>query len=212
MTAGNSAPRHGKPKCGAKKRQGEGNCTRPAGWGTDHPLTGQCKLHGGCMPANRRAAQEDQARQAVVTYGLRRDINATDALLEEVQWTAGHVMYLREQVSQLSPDALTWGIRETVDKQATEFPGTDSTEAAAVNVWLELYHRERKHLVDVCKAAISVGIEERYVRLAEAQGQVVVEVFRCILGRLDLTEAQQRLASVVVPEELRRAAGSLGLN
>jgi hypothetical protein len=119
------------------------------------------------------------------------------------------VAWLRERVSDLTPDALTWGIRETVDKQATEFPGTDTTEAAAVNVWLELYHRERKHLVDVCKAAISVGIEERYVRLAEAQGQVVAEVIRRILARLILSDEQSALVPFVVPEELRRAAAGV---
>ena len=35
--------------CGAKSRQGT-PCRRPAGWGTDHPGTGRCKLHGGCSP------------------------------------------------------------------------------------------------------------------------------------------------------------------
>ncbi len=38
------------PICGAQKRQGEGVCTRPAGWGTDHAGYGSCKLHGGSKP------------------------------------------------------------------------------------------------------------------------------------------------------------------
>lgn len=41
--AGAADPRH----CGGRKRQGEGTCTRPAGWGTDHVGVGPCKLHGG---------------------------------------------------------------------------------------------------------------------------------------------------------------------
>lgn len=36
------------PLCGARNRNREGNCRRPAGWGTDHPGVGRCKLHGGC--------------------------------------------------------------------------------------------------------------------------------------------------------------------
>ena len=32
--------------CGAKNRAGD-PCQRPAGWGTDHPGEGRCKLHGG---------------------------------------------------------------------------------------------------------------------------------------------------------------------
>ena len=35
-----------KAKCGAKKRK-SGTCRQPAGWGTDHPGEGRCKLHGG---------------------------------------------------------------------------------------------------------------------------------------------------------------------
>ena len=32
--------------CGAANRRG-GTCGQAAGWGTDHPGTGRCKLHGG---------------------------------------------------------------------------------------------------------------------------------------------------------------------
>jgi hypothetical protein len=35
--------------CGAKTRSGT-PCQLPAGWGTDHPGEGRCKLHGGCSP------------------------------------------------------------------------------------------------------------------------------------------------------------------
>ena len=199
----------GAPKCGAERRHDQGPCGRAAGAGTDHKGYGRCSWHGGCAPSGVKAAQDEHARDLVQTYGLPRDISPTDALLEEVRFTAGHVAWLRQRVSELAPDALTWGTREIVDKQATEFTGTDTTEAAAVNVWLELYYRERKHLVDVCKAAISVGIEERYVRLAEAQGAVVAAVIRRILDRLSLSEAQSLLVPVVVPEELRRAAAGV---
>lgn len=38
------------PRCGAKKKQGPGNCAQKAGWGTDHVGQGKCKLHGGATP------------------------------------------------------------------------------------------------------------------------------------------------------------------
>lgn len=38
-----------KPTCGAKTRSG-GPCRHEAGWGTDHPGAGRCKLHGGSTP------------------------------------------------------------------------------------------------------------------------------------------------------------------
>lgn len=39
------------PTCGAKGKQSGQPCKRPAGWGTDHPGSGKCKLHGGSTPA-----------------------------------------------------------------------------------------------------------------------------------------------------------------
>jgi hypothetical protein len=192
-------------KCGGTNRQ-QKPCGNPAGYKTDHPGSGNCHFHGGSSPNGRKHATGLAARKAVETYGLPRDISPTDALLEEVRYTAGHVAWLRGKVAALEERDLVWGVTEQVDKQASEFAGTDTTEAAVPNVWLELYMRERKHLVDVTKAAISVGIEERRVRLAEAQGAVVAEVIRRILGRLELSDAQSALVPRVVPEELRRAA------
>lgn len=207
MTAAKLGPDGGKNRqCGGPRKKGQGPCTRPAGWGTPHPGVGRCKLHGGCTPSHVTAGQRELARQAMETYGRPVDTNPVDALLDEVRWTAGHVAYLRERVQELEQDALIWGKTEQVDKQATEFAGTDTTEAAKPSLWLTLYQQERKHLVDVCKAAISAGIEERRVRLAEQQGQVIVGVIQAILGELKLTAEQRALVPEVVPRHLRAVA------
>lgn len=199
-------------KCTATSKQSGKPCKRDAAVGLD-----KCSVHCGLSKAKRDEIGEafrahQAAEKAVVTYGLPRDISPTEALLEEVRYTAGHVAWLREQVQALEADELVWGVTEKVEKNATEFEGTDTTSAAKPNAWLELYYRERKHLVDVTKAAIQAGIEERRVKLAEAQGHLVAEVIKRILGRLDLLDWQQKRVPVVVPEELRRVAGSMSLN
>lgn len=56
--------------CGASKRQGEGTCTRPAGWGTDHVGAGRCKLHGGLSPVR-------SGRYSTVKREGLRDLIAT---------------------------------------------------------------------------------------------------------------------------------------
>ena len=202
MAAGN------KRYCGGKLKQRDGTCTRPPGWGTDHPGAGRCKLHGGCAPSGRAAAAVEAATLAVKTYGLPRDISPTDALLEEVRYTAGHVAWLREKVREIEDQDLVWGRTEEVDRGSGEFAGIDVTHAAKPNMWLELYYRERAHLVAVTKAAISAGIEERRVKLAEAQGALLNDVIRRILARLSLSPEQSALVPMVVPEELRRAAAA----
>lgn len=139
-------------------------------------------------------------------FGLPLDISPTDALLEEVRWTAGHVAWLRARVQELEQKALIWGRTKTDHISASEFPGTNTHEQAVPNVWLELYTRERKHLLDVCKAAISAGIEERRVKLAESQGALLASVIRAVLDDLGLTPEQMELAAESVPRNLRTVA------
>jgi len=210
MESPGSGEAHG-AMCGGKNRKGA-PCGNSAGYKTDHPGAGNCHFHGGSSPNGRKHAMEEQARKAVETYGLPRDISPTDALLEEVRYSAGHVAWLRAKVSELEAADLVWGVTEEVDRSATEFAGIDTTRSATVNMWLDLYHRERKHLLDLVKTAISVGIEERRVRLAEAQGSLMNDVIRRILARLSLSPDQSALLPVVVPEELRRAAAMASAN
>ena len=204
MTVDDFGGGHDSRLCNADKRGGDGKCARPAGWGTEHVGHGLCKLHGGNTRTHKVAAGKSIAAEAVKTYGLPREVDPRDALLEEVHRTAGAVDWLRGQVEALDPDAVTWGVTEA--KKSTGKDGDSVTQAAAVNVWVQLYQQERKHLVDVSKAAISAGIEERRVRLAEQQGALLAGVIRGILGDLDLTPDQAARVSEVVPRHLRSMA------
>lgn len=130
-------------------------------------------------------------------------MSPAEALLDEVRWTAGHVAWLRERVQEVEQEHLTWGLTKREEHGATEFPGTNETETATPNVWIELYSRERKHLVDVCKAALAAGVEERRVRLAESQGAMLVTVIRAILDDLNLSPEQAARVGEVVPRHLR---------
>ncbi|MDG4791997.1 hypothetical protein O7626_39985 [Micromonospora sp. WMMD1102] len=225
MTAVDEGKEHDKRLCLGKKRMKQrpgaktgknpvfddaGNelCTRPAGWGTSHPGIGKCKLHGGNTPDHVTHGQKERARQAVATFGLPRQVDPRDALLEEVYRTAGAVDWLHQQVQALRADDVIWGKAEEVEKQAGEFPGTDTTSKAAVHVWVQLWQAERAHLVKVAKEAISAGIEERRVRLAEQQGALLAGAIRAILGDLDLSPEQQTRAAQVVPFRLREVAAA----
>jgi len=87
--------RNAKRYCGAKKRQGEGDCTRPAGWGTDHPGFGRCKLHGGCAPGPRIVALNEQA-----AYELARlDVPPVVDALSELARLAGQAVAWKDNMS-----------------------------------------------------------------------------------------------------------------
>lgn len=74
-----ASSRPGRRYCGARKRQTEGTCRRPAGWGTPHPGWGNCKLHLGSTRRRCTAADwaEARAQLAAVKDELTRQYRAT---------------------------------------------------------------------------------------------------------------------------------------
>ena len=192
-----------------------GQCGQPHAACTAHRRDGQpcgmkpvkglrvCRMHGGstkrAKAKSERKQAEDQAHAAVVTFGLPREIHPAMALLEEVHRTAGHVAWLEVKIRQLGDDDLVWGM--TRIKEGGDDRGT--TYEAKPNAWLVEYRTERKHLVDVCSAALKAGVDERRVRLAEDQGMQLGRVIQAILRDLQLTPAQQALVGEVVPRHIR---------
>lgn len=168
-----------------------------------------CKSHGGGNPqavakvAQRKA--EEQAARDARNFGYPIEVDPKEALLSELHMTFGVVQWIREQVNTLGIEDIVWGttkVEEGVDRG-------DSTDLeiseAGINLWVQLWQKERKHLLDVTKACIAAGIEERRVRIAEQQGVLLASVVKAVLDRLALTPDQQAQVATVVPEELRRA-------
>lgn len=170
-----------------------------------------CRSHGGSVGKTRAAAERrlstERARNVVITYGLPVEIDPHDALMEEIARTAGHVRWLAGIIQAMDDEALVWGQTETQQRGGGGPTGNYAqvTRTAAPSVWLTLYQAERKHLVDVCKAAIGAGIAERQVRLAEQQGALIATVIRAIIGdpELGLDDDQQELAFKVASRQLR---------
>lgn len=204
-----------RPKCGGKRLNSDLLCTRPAGWGTDHPGLGRCKRHGGSTPTHAVAARRELARQAVAAYGLPRDIPADIALLEEVARTAGHVQALAQMVSDLPAEELSWSVSEQTtrrvvlggrgDDGGTEGEVVDTKRRSAPHALVGMYRDERKHLVEVCKTVAGLEIEERRERRAERQAAQFAAVVRLLLADLSLTPEQQ----AQVPGALRTAVAAL---
>lgn len=151
-------------RCGARCRTG-GTCRN---W----PLPGQtrCRMHGAKTPralaAAARRLEAAEARAAVATYGLPIEIDPLDALLGELHRTAGHVAWLAGIVADLDEGAGRDGLM--VDTMVGKQPSH----------WLQLYRQERSHLAGVARACLAAGVEERRVKLAEQQAELVAEAFR----------------------------------
>lgn len=164
--------------CNAVKRDGSGKrCRQRAGHGTSHAGTGTCRRHGGSTPNGEKAAQAIDAAAAVVTYGLPIETDPHQALIDELYRTAGHVAYLGSIVQQLEKDQLHGPVGG----------GQGGIPEHKPNVWLQMYTAERKHLADVAKTCIAVGIEERRVRVVEQLGEGIAAYTRFVLERLGVS-------------------------
>ncbi len=162
--------------CGARNRAGQ-PCQRPAGWGTESDV-GRCKLHGGRSPNGRKHAATLSARQQLerlVAEPLTPEqyIDPIGALLHAVTEASMVVAYLREQVMELED----W--RGDILSLAKDgFPVPTSEEARAI---VKLYGEWHDRQVKAAKACAAAKIDERVVRLHEAQGARLDAAFRLFL-------------------------------
>ena len=168
-----------KPKCGGKRRGTEGQCQRPAGWGTDHPGIGACKLHGGSTPNHHKNALKVQAQRDVTAFGARTDITAPEALLELVQSKAAEVAYWNHRVAGLD-EAERAGllVAETTFGEGPQGPVDTVTRKASPHVFVVLLHKAQDQLASFSAAALRAGVDEALVRLATVQASAVVEFAR----------------------------------
>lgn len=167
-------------KCGAQNKR-QGVCSKPAGWGTQHVGTGRCKLHGGSLPTHQKRAELESAVQAVHTYGLPIETDPHQALLDELYRTAGHVAWLGSVVAAIEDGSVVGPVGvEGMDAES----GLVHHPEYKASVWVGLYQAERNHLTGVASACIKAGIEERRVRVAEQQGQLLAQVITAVLADL----------------------------
>lgn len=168
--------------CGAKKRGG-GRCQMAAGWGTNHYGIGRCKLHGGSTPNQVKAAATEEYR---LLLGHPVEINPLDALLWCIKIRAGEVQWLGERMAELNEN--DW-IQDTI-----------------VGKQFHLFAKERQHAIQdlarYSQMAISLGIAERAVKLAETYGQMLAALIQGILGDLDLSEGQRAKAPRIIQRHL----------
>jgi hypothetical protein len=150
----------------------------PAGYGTGHPGVGPCKHHFGATPNQEGAFARVRIKDAALVYVNEQKIDIDrltpiQALKAELVRAYLMVEWLEEQ--------------------------TD-TDMAMWPVWQDILLKERKHMVDVAARMIHLGIEERQVRILEAQAEQLAEAVRTIFEKLELTPEQARRAPILVRE------------
>lgn len=201
--------------CGAKKKGDEGGvCSKPAGWGTEHPGFGNCKYHTGTTPAGNTTAQRQRVTyEAKALLGLELVEDPHRVLLRMVyyanamtQWLAGQVAALEHQQREM--DELTEG---GLSPQAIESFYTERTKLGRImHVYITAFAEERDRAARTAKMAIDAGVAERLVQVEEAKAMLLARTIQTVLDDLDLNESQRRKAPAVVRARLMEleAAGT----
>jgi hypothetical protein len=167
-----------------------------------------CGSHGGKAPQAKAAAEVRVAEAEVASKVVK--LAATfgpvvgdpgDVIVEQIQWRRGLVAFLRSRVLAVDPDALVWG--RTKEKIGGDDFGI--TREARPNAWLKLWMDASTELEKLCLAAISAGLEERRVRLAENAGDAWMVFIDGLLVALGVDPNEPKTAEIV--ERHLRAVG-----
>jgi len=187
MTAADPPPIHD-GKCGGKKKQGGGTCTQPAGWGTPHPGTGRCKLHGGCAPSSVIAGVEAQAERLL----YQRDAAPVTNPLEALQSLAGRALALEQVIGE-----------KVNELRSLRYEGEGGGEQirGELQVLERSMDRAGKLLVDIAKLGIEdklAGIRQRTLDMLERALDAALESSGADLaGKAKAREAFRRNLKVV---------------
>jgi hypothetical protein len=135
-------------------------------------------MHGGSSPkaleAAKRRGEQAHAEAAVEVYGLPVTVDPHRALLEELWRTNGHIVWLRNKLSDEGEDAMA----ESVYGAEGAYMGKQPS------VWMKLYAQERTHLAKVARDCVQSGVEERMVRVLELSAEAFVTVMQAQLVAL----------------------------
>jgi hypothetical protein len=181
--------------CDGTKRQGEpGTCHRPAGWGTPHPGTGRCKLHGGTLRGSVAAGSRDllnrQARSYLAKYGVAVPVDNPVQKLSELAGECDALRsYFAMRVQQL---------------QDPDFTSTTDLGVDQINALVTAYERALDRCAKVLTDMAKLNLDERLVRVSELQATALGASLDKVLAnpRVGLDDAQRATVLNLLATEL----------
>lgn len=188
---------HNRWECTAARSRGRGLCHGPAVIGLP-----RCKAHAGVDIHSDAAHLLAVEQRKNPLAGDPMDIGPAEALLWRVRVLAGEVARLDDLIAGLERDELVWGTVSEETSQTADGEFTRTTQAARLNVWIQLRAQRESVLQSACEAALRANIEERLVRLAEQQGAAIHRLLLLVLGDFGIEQTDPRIA-VILPARLR---------
>lgn len=223
------------PICGAKTKAGT-PCRREAGWGTDHPGQGRCKLHGGATPIKHgrySTIQRPRLRELLDQYD--NDPTPMD-LLPEVKLLRALLTDFVERYDEVTDALLAWHnswgdrYREAVDEwrektlRRLENGGWQDTEADDLPDPPDPldYMTKPRQMLDITSAAglvDKVGAMVDRIERHKREGSITLETLDRVLEQLGMEvvhalteEVKDAAARSLVLANIERRWGSIRLD
>ena len=174
-----------------------------------------CWKHGGAAKHARAAGARRVAAERVRALGYVPDgpnVDPAEALLELVSHKAREVAWLRATVDALAhPDAegdpvlepLVWELVKHETGVGPMGPMDAQVRETRRTVYVQWLHDAEDQLARYATAALKAGVEERRVRIHEAQAGVFVSAIRRLLDGLNLTHDQRAASGPLVAQIFR---------
>ncbi len=170
-------------KCLAKRtRNGGALCQRPAGWGTDHPGIGSCKMHGGSTPGAEKHAKGILARMALEKLAIPITGDPIVVLEAAIASAFGFLRGARELLADSGDEAMAKLYAESIERAArTAKFGVD---AKLDEARLELDRERALMIVVIFRAGLDAF--ERSGSREEAERALIAELRATVPAGTDL--------------------------
>lgn len=177
--------------CGAKSRRAQGPCRMPKGFRTPHPGAGNCWLHGGNTPNGTRSAQKEAAENVLRTLAIPSSVDPVASLFEAVRIASWRELGFRQML-----------------QERRRLHGRDHLEDQRPDVVVVMHGDALEQKAKIAKMAIDAGLDERIVRLAERQGEVIHRILTAALDAAGVKgDARHRAEEAMVRELVAVAPG-----
>lgn len=175
--------------CRGTNRKGE-PCGNPAGKGTSHLGTGNCKHHGGSTPTGRASALNEQARGELA----RLDLPPVEDPLSELAKVCAQVLGWKDQIAAKVND---------LDGLRYEGEGSGEQLRAEVALWERALDRCERFLTAMAR----LNIDERLASISEARAVTIISVFTAALERAGVGGELLDAVLTAADEEFAAQAG-----
>lgn len=174
------------PLCGAQKKDGT-YCRAFQGQGTQHPGVGFCKYHGGATPNGNKHALKLETQQRMIAMSEPvADVEPHEILLTELSYSAGHVSFLRSEITELANDEI----------------GSERAK-----VLLSRYDDERERLTRIAKTCSDAGVDEALVRIETVKAASMVRAINIAAQEAGIPKDYVNALGVALRKQVALMAG-----